>query len=78
MDSYDSAWGWLKTDTIPKYTLNDILKPDGVADQAFETVTPDPRWETEKPSHEVLFGFIELGVMAGVIITLFCLLPSKD
>lgn len=78
MDRYDSTWGWLKNDTIPKYTMDDIMKPGGVSDQAFGVVTPDPRWETEKPSNDVLFGFIELGVMVVVIVTLFCIASSKD
>lgn len=76
--TYQAQFGWIANDSVPKLTWNDILKPNGVADQAFEVVTPDPRLDVQKPNHEVLYGMAEIGILLGVFVTFFCLMPSKD
>lgn len=66
-------FSWLANDTTPKFTWDDILKPDGVADQAFGVVTPDPR-DTVK--HDTYTGIAEGGIILAIAI-FFCVFFSQ-
>ena len=63
-DSLD--FSWMANDTTPKFTWDDILKPNGVADQAFEVVTPDPRDSVSK--NDTYMGIIEAVALLTAII----------
>lgn len=65
-DSLD--FSWIANDTTPKFTWDDILKPNGVADQAFGVVTPDPR---DSVKHDAYMGIIEGGILICVILFLY-------
>lgn len=71
--SVDSL-SWLANDTTPVFTWDDILKPNGVADQAFEVVTPDPR---EVPKHDTYMGIIEGGIVLVTVIFVYTFFSQK-
>ena len=60
MSNLPDSLAWMTNDSIPKLTWDDILKPNGVADQSFGVVTPDPR---ETPKHDAYLGILEGGAL---------------
>ena len=73
MSEVDSL-AWITNDSIPKLTWDDILKPNGVADQAFGVVTPDPRDTT---NNDAYLGIMEGGILLVVVLFFYTFFPTK-
>jgi hypothetical protein len=71
-DSLD--FSWMANDTTPVFTWDDILKPNGVADQSFGVVTPDPR---DPPKHDIYMGILEAGILLTTLIFIYTFFPKN-
>ncbi len=69
----DSILKLFDTDTT-KMTWDDILKPHGVADNAFGVVTPDPRIQSPNTFEQ---GTLVEAALFVVIVVIFLFLPHK-
>lgn len=65
---------WMANDTTPVFTWDDILKPNGVADQSFGVVTPDPR---DHPKHDIYMGIMEGLTLLATLIFVYVFFSQK-